>query len=59
MDIEETYARMMALTRSILVMTDREVPVPTHISAELAETVQALDEFLSKNGFRPKAWHFK
>lgn len=52
MDPNETLRRIRELSRRIL----DDGPLNDHVNEELAELCEALDEWLSRGGFLPKAW---
>lgn len=56
MDPNETLRRLRGLTERVHcgeVMSDDEIE---NVMEELAELVDALDEWITKGGFLPKAW---
>lgn len=55
MDPNATLARIRELTASLL-DSDADPGTAASIGDQLAEHVQALDEWLSKGGFLPRAW---
>lgn len=55
MDPNATLARIRELTASLL-DSDADTGTAASIGDQLAEHVQALDEWLVKGGFLPQAW---
>lgn len=59
MDPEEAYRNMVELARSLLAARDNDdadLRYALDDAMELAEAVEALDGWLRKGGFPPKAW---
>ena len=55
MDPDEALKRLRELTQNVLRLAELGED-NAELGVELAEQVEALDEWISKGGFLPKAW---
>lgn len=56
MDPNANLARMRELADRLVRNGDKRTAIARHDGLELAEHVQAMDEWLVKGGFLPQAW---